>query len=95
MCSCRRRESAEERERDGRVGDEKRIWKADGETKEREREEVREGGRGDCVARQSGHGGESTNEETNALRSKEHACDAALENVVKRNGDRMTKGTEL
>lgn len=63
--------------------------------REREREEVREGGRGDCVARQSGRGGESTNEETNALRSKEHACDAALENVVKRNGDRMTKGTEL
>lgn len=31
------------------------------------------GGRGDGVARGSGRGGESTNEETNALRSKEHA----------------------
>lgn len=44
-------------------------------TERRERKcEKGTGGRGDCVARGSERGGESTNEETNALRSKEHAC---------------------
>lgn len=66
--------------RDGRVGDE-RIWETDRVTREKERdrekEEVREGGtRGRDVARR---GGESTNEETNAPRSKEHACGSARE----------------
>jgi len=37
-----------------------------------------------CVARGSESGGESTNEKTNALRSKEHACSSARENVAKR-----------
>lgn len=53
------------RGRDERESDE-RVWKTDGVKRER--------GRGDRVARR---GGESTNEETNALRSKEHACGSA------------------
>lgn len=59
---------------DGRVGDES--------LEDRRREEVREGetgGRGGCVARRSGRGRESTNEETNALRSTEHACSSTRE----------------
>lgn len=44
-------------------------------------------GTDDCVARGSQSGGESTNEETNVLRSKEHACSNARENVVKRKQD--------
>lgn len=49
------------------------------ERREKEMPEGGTGGRGDCVARRSGRGGESTNEETNALRSKEHACGGTRE----------------
>lgn len=63
-----------ERTRKRRVNDEGGSERAT----ERREEEVREervGGRGGCRRRgRSGRGGESTNEETNALRSKEHAC---------------------
>lgn len=81
---------------------EDRLRERERERDETSEEETREGGtrggktRGRRLRRESGRGGESTNEETNALRSKEHACGSTLEeNVVKRNGDGMTKGTEL
>lgn len=69
----RRREKAWKR----REGGWRESRRPTGERKcERERAT---GGRGDCVARRSGRGRESTNEETNALRSKEHACSSTRE----------------
>lgn len=77
------------------MSDEKRFWKADGETKERERGSAR--GRERRLHRETERTWRRVDKrgDKRALRSKEHACDAALENVVKRNGDGMTKGTEL
>lgn len=56
---------------------------------------MRAGGRDGCVARGSQSRRGPTNEETNALRSKEHACSGTGEYCEEERGDKMDKGVEL